>query len=252
VTGFMWAALALIGGLGMTALGDMVSEEVRDRLDHLPHAILQLAASRLDPELRVRYYEEDWLPDLAFLLKGDEARPVTRLIHGTSFALGILMSADRIGGAHQENGRLIAAVEQGMTGPEVLARKILARADPARPGRWRLSAGGLLIVSVDRLSTARAADLAACMASDGRQDVALWWIQAWLRPERTCRRRSDDVAAIYRRLREWWEGDLAELRDAFLRATDHYSMDSRQEVEQKLNEQSPEEDEQSPVRHPRA
>jgi hypothetical protein len=47
VTGFVWAALGVLGTLAMTALGDIVSEEVRDRLDHLPHAILRLAALRL-------------------------------------------------------------------------------------------------------------------------------------------------------------------------------------------------------------
>jgi len=51
VSGFLWAALGIFGGFGLAALGDMVSEEVRDRLDHLPHAILRLAARRLDPAL---------------------------------------------------------------------------------------------------------------------------------------------------------------------------------------------------------
>ena len=96
MTGILWAALGVLGGLGMTAIGDMVSEEVRDRLDHLPHAILRLAGRRLDPALRVTVYEDQWLPDLTYILKGDEARPVTRLIKGTWFAVGILASARRI------------------------------------------------------------------------------------------------------------------------------------------------------------
>lgn len=94
--GYLLAALAFIGGLGMTAVGDLVSEEVRDRLDHLPHAILRVAARRLDPAVRVTVYEDEWLPELTYILKGDEARPVTRLIHGTRYAVGILMSAHRI------------------------------------------------------------------------------------------------------------------------------------------------------------
>ena len=40
-------------------------------------------------------YEEVWLPDLAYHLRGDEARPVTRLFHGTYFALSMLASAHR-------------------------------------------------------------------------------------------------------------------------------------------------------------
>ena len=96
MTGILWAALGVLGGLGMTAIGDMVSEEVRDRLDHLPHAILRLAARRLDPAQRVAVYEDEWLPELTYILK--ETRPITRLVHGTRFALGILLSAHRIAG----------------------------------------------------------------------------------------------------------------------------------------------------------
>lgn len=96
MTGYLWAALGILAGLGMTALGDMVSEEIRDRLDHLPHAILRLAACRLDPSQWVTIYEDEWLPELSYILRGDEARPVTRLIRGTAFALGILFSAVRI------------------------------------------------------------------------------------------------------------------------------------------------------------
>jgi hypothetical protein len=88
MTGYLWATLGIIVGLGMTALGDMVSEEVRDRLDHLPHAILRLAARRLDPSQWVTIYQDEWLPELSYILRGDEARrPVTRLIRGTAFAV---------------------------------------------------------------------------------------------------------------------------------------------------------------------
>ena len=80
----------------MAALGDMASEEIRDRLDHLPHAILRLAARRLKPSQRITVYQDEWLPELTYILKGAEARPITRLITGTRFALGILAGASRI------------------------------------------------------------------------------------------------------------------------------------------------------------
>jgi hypothetical protein len=96
VTGILWACLGVLGSLGMTALGDMVSEEIRDRLDHLPHAILGLAARRLDPAQRVTVYEDEWLPELTYILKGDEARPVTRLYHGIRYALGIMTAARQV------------------------------------------------------------------------------------------------------------------------------------------------------------
>ena len=59
MTGILWALLGILGVLGMTVLSDMVSEEVRDRLDHLPHAILCLAARRLTGDQRVMVYEEE-------------------------------------------------------------------------------------------------------------------------------------------------------------------------------------------------
>jgi hypothetical protein len=80
MTGYLWAALGILAGLSMTALGDMASEEVRDRLDHLPHAILRFAARRLDPGQQITIYQDEWLPELTYILKGDEARPITRLI----------------------------------------------------------------------------------------------------------------------------------------------------------------------------
>jgi hypothetical protein len=98
VTGIFWAVFGVLGMLAMTALGDMVSEEVRDRLDHLPRAILRLACRRLDPELRDSVYGDEWLPELTYILRGDESRPFTRLFHGTRFAVGIALNVQRIAG----------------------------------------------------------------------------------------------------------------------------------------------------------
>jgi Domain of unknown function (DUF5753) len=96
VSGCLVAVLSLAGSLLAAAIGDAVSEEIRDRLDHLPHAILRLAAARLSAADRAARYDGEWLPELTYILKGNEARPVTRLYHGTRFALGILMAARRI------------------------------------------------------------------------------------------------------------------------------------------------------------
>jgi hypothetical protein len=96
MSGYLLAFLGVAGGLLAAAIGDMMSEEVRDRLDHLPHAILRLAARRLDATERAAIYESEWLPELTYILQGDEARPVSRVYHGVRFALGILMVARRI------------------------------------------------------------------------------------------------------------------------------------------------------------
>jgi hypothetical protein len=96
MTGIGLGILGLLAALAATALGDVVSEKVRDRLDCLPRAILRLAARRLDPELRESFYGDEWLPELTYILRGGESRPVTRLVHGTRYAMGILVTAPRI------------------------------------------------------------------------------------------------------------------------------------------------------------
>jgi Domain of unknown function (DUF4407) len=103
VSGYLWAALSILGAalsiagaLAMTTLSDMASEEARDRLEHIPHAILRLAARRLDPGQRATVYQAEWLPELKHILEQAEGRPITRLITGTRFALGIFASSRRI------------------------------------------------------------------------------------------------------------------------------------------------------------
>jgi hypothetical protein len=100
VTGLAWAALGLIGMLLFGALGDLVSEEILGWLDLVPHAILRLAAAQLDPELRESIYGGEWLPELIYILRGAESRPITRLIRGVRFALGLVFSARGIARYH--------------------------------------------------------------------------------------------------------------------------------------------------------
>ena len=54
MSAFLLGVLSSIaGGLTLAVFGEMLSQEIRDRLDHLPHAILRLAARRLGPAQRV-------------------------------------------------------------------------------------------------------------------------------------------------------------------------------------------------------
>ena len=96
MTGTLWAALGALATVTMATLGSMASQEMQDRLGHLPHAILRLAARRLDSNQHITVHQDEWLPELTYILKRAEARPITRLITGTRFALGILASADHI------------------------------------------------------------------------------------------------------------------------------------------------------------
>src|SRR5207247_991824 len=100
MTGLAWGALGLIGMFLFGALGDLVSEEIRGWLDLVPRAILRLAAAQLEPELRESVYEGEWLPELIYILRGAESRPITRLIRGMRFALSLLFSARGIARYH--------------------------------------------------------------------------------------------------------------------------------------------------------
>jgi hypothetical protein len=119
----------------MTALADMASNEIRDRLAHLPHVILRLAARRLDPGQHVTIYEEEWLPELTYILKGAQARPITRLITGIRYAFGVLSSAGRIrrlsssGNSEQGMGRRVVFSAVGLA---ATAARLLPVAHRAR------------------------------------------------------------------------------------------------------------------------
>jgi hypothetical protein len=96
VNGYLAGFLAILSGIAIAVVGELVSEEIRDRLDQVPRAILRLAARWLDPGQRAAVYRDEWEPELIYILKGTEARPVTRLITGTWYGLGILASTRRI------------------------------------------------------------------------------------------------------------------------------------------------------------
>jgi hypothetical protein len=96
VSGFAWGIVCFLGGLLVIILGGLVSEEIRGWLDLLPRGILRLAATRLDPESREAIYKEDWLPELIYALRGAESRPITRVVKGTYFALGLFLSARKV------------------------------------------------------------------------------------------------------------------------------------------------------------
>lgn len=88
--------LGVLAFLVLAVVGDLVSEEIRGWLDLIPRGILRLAAMQLDKAQRETIYEEEWLPELEFALKGDESRPIMRLIIGIWFAAGLVIAARRV------------------------------------------------------------------------------------------------------------------------------------------------------------
>jgi hypothetical protein len=96
MTAVAWAVVCLGVTVLLAAIGDLVSEEIRGWLDLAPRAILRLAASQLDPAQRETIYRDEWLPELTYALRGAESRPITRLIRGVAYAMGLLIAARRI------------------------------------------------------------------------------------------------------------------------------------------------------------
>lgn len=92
MTAWAWAVLVFFGSLIVLAFSDLVSEELRGWLDLAPRAVLRLAAIQLKPAQRKTVYEEVWIPDLLYVLRGKESRPITRLIRGMWFAIGLVIS----------------------------------------------------------------------------------------------------------------------------------------------------------------
>ena len=89
-------AASFLGAVFVAAIGELVSDEIRARLDRIPLAVLAAAARRLAPELRADLYGCAWLPELQHILRGERATPITRLYHGFRFAVRLWLSAPQI------------------------------------------------------------------------------------------------------------------------------------------------------------
>jgi hypothetical protein len=85
----VWAVIAgVLIALAGICLG-LASEEICGRLDQLPRALIRLAGHRVLGEVRGDLIDE-WSAELYEILHGAEALPVTRLIRGVRFGLGLL------------------------------------------------------------------------------------------------------------------------------------------------------------------
>ncbi len=94
------AAFAVLVGFAgvliLACVGDLVSEEVRARLDRLPHSLIALAARRVPADVRAELADE-WTAELHEIVRGAQAFPVTRLVIGTRYGAVLLRTARRIG-----------------------------------------------------------------------------------------------------------------------------------------------------------
>ena len=97
-----WAAIvAVLGTITTASAANMVSEEVCGRLDLIPRALIHFASHRVPPAIRADLGDE-WLAELGAILNNARPLPVTRLLVGMRYALGLLRSAPAI--ARELNG----------------------------------------------------------------------------------------------------------------------------------------------------
>jgi hypothetical protein len=134
-----WAVLLALALLGtwlvrsaITAITQMCQEEMRTRLSRLPNALIRLATSRLPAHARADLADE-WQAELAFVLTGTAGLPLTRLLRGTRYAIGLLWVshgiARELSGSDQptaDRDATVASTVQEVTGlfgiGEVLAQ----------------------------------------------------------------------------------------------------------------------------------
>lgn len=94
-TAALWT-IAVIGGAVLLVAGkvvlDLATKEVTGQIDRLPMLILKLALLRLPAEQRERY-RENWQPELTFILKELDSRPISRVLKGLWFATSLLIQA---------------------------------------------------------------------------------------------------------------------------------------------------------------
>jgi predicted MFS family arabinose efflux permease len=89
-------ALSIASGVLLAAVGGILGDEIRGWMDLAPHGILRMAASQLDAEQYETIYAAEWLPELIYILKKTESRPITRFVRGVTYSLGLVVSARRI------------------------------------------------------------------------------------------------------------------------------------------------------------
>jgi hypothetical protein len=97
MSGLLSSMLVFIAGIVGAVVGDMVSDEIRQRLDRLPLSLIQLACRRLPEPIRSDRAAE-WSAELVAILaeRGSTKLPISRLVVGIRFALGLFAATPAI------------------------------------------------------------------------------------------------------------------------------------------------------------
>lgn len=94
--------MGLLVGFGLLFLAvtskvvvSLVSKEIEGRLDQLPFLILRLARRRLPEEFREAIHDENWVPELHYILQQSRARPITQAWKGLGYAGSLFIKVGR-------------------------------------------------------------------------------------------------------------------------------------------------------------
>ena len=85
IVAFVILAVAMLLG----AVKAMCQEEIETRIGRVPNALIRLAAARL-PRLAREDVADEWRAELDHILRATDGLPITRLLRGMRYAIGLL------------------------------------------------------------------------------------------------------------------------------------------------------------------
>lgn len=103
------ACVTLLVLLAEAVIGRTLQEEAVRRLGRIPFALISLVSARLPRELRDDVAAE-WRAELDFALRGADGMPITRLLRGIRYSVGLLMSAPAIADSLRRTSRRLLRI----------------------------------------------------------------------------------------------------------------------------------------------
>jgi putative nucleotidyltransferase with HDIG domain len=95
VNGWWGTVMAAAGVVGAGVAANLAGDEISGRVDLLPEAVIWLAAQQVPRPARADARQE-WLAELAAILRSAEGLPVTRLVIGMRYAISLARAARAI------------------------------------------------------------------------------------------------------------------------------------------------------------
>ncbi|MGJ6968074.1 hypothetical protein ACSDR0_39820 [Streptosporangium sp. G11] len=111
------AGLAAILG---AAVGDLLSKEMEGQLGKIPYILLGIARRRLPENMRESLHDDEWHPELVVILREEETRPISRLVVGTRYSLGLIRRAHLIASIRDQKTTFVSDHRRWLTVVDVL------------------------------------------------------------------------------------------------------------------------------------